>query len=258
VLDAKQAADAVRPRRNRRRTGAILALLVLMAICLFAVYQSALFRLERIELTGNQRLTEAQVMGIIQLEPGSSRWANPASLIEARLRTEPRIQGAKAAWAFGVLHIDLQERLPVALLPYQDRFYLALDATGMILEQTQLTAARGLPVLSGMVTTKALRGQLITHAGVLDALTLVAHMLESERKQVDQVRVEPDGSLTLFLTTGGVTVQWGQLPVGGEKDRLIHDKLATFWTLWETTTKEHLTGCSFDLRVEGQFRRTCS
>ncbi|MFS8640446.1 MAG: flagellar assembly protein FliW [Symbiobacteriaceae bacterium] len=55
--------------RPRSRWGFALALAVLLGICLFATYRSALFRLERVQVAGNQRLSQAEVLAIVRAAP---------------------------------------------------------------------------------------------------------------------------------------------------------------------------------------------
>jgi cell division septal protein FtsQ len=223
----------------------------MIAICAFAVYRSALFRLDAVQVTGARRLTTVQLMEIAGLARGMPRWEHPAAAIEARLRQEPWIRSAHVAWAGNQVKIDLEERTAVGLLRYGDLFFLALDETGLILEQVDLKSAPGLPVIADVKVTTAVRGQQLNHQGLKDALTVLATMAEPLRAQVSQVQVEPDRALTLFMAAGA-TVQLGLLP-DLERDRgpAVKQKLDLFDIYWNGASGKQLKGCKIDLRVEG-------
>jgi cell division protein FtsQ len=250
VSDLQLAASSV-PAKPQRRGRIWLALLALAALCAFAVYHSALFRLASVQVTGATRLTQQQVMELAGLAPGVPRWEHPASNIEARLKQEPWVQAASASWQGTRVVIDLKERVAVGLLRYGDLFYLALDDSGRILEQVDLKSAQGLPVVSGVVITKAVRGQQLQHQGLLDALTLLSRMPQPLRGQVSELQVAADRALTLFMARGA-TVQVGLVP-DLEKDRLtsVDEKVKLLELYWREAPKKRLTACNIDLRVQG-------
>jgi cell division septal protein FtsQ len=224
-----------------------LALAVLIGICAFAVYRSALFRLGALDVTGLQHLTEARIADAAGLVPGAARWQHPASAIEARLTQEPWIKSAKVSWVWNHLQVQIQERKPVGLIHYTDRYYLLLDETGMILGQTELDPKAGLPVIAQKELTKALRGQRLDEPGLLDALLLLSRMDDPLRQQVSEVKVAANRSLTLFMVPGA-TVEWGQLPSDGDRVAAVESKLTYFLGTWNQLNKR-AGACQIDMRV---------
>jgi cell division protein FtsQ len=247
VTDERREEEADQDEARSGRGWFWLALAVMLGICAFAVYRSALFRLDQVEVTGLQRLTEARVAEAAGVAPGAARWQHPATVIEARLSQEPWIKSAHAAWAWNRLQIELQEREPVGLIRYTDRYYLELDETGMILGQTELDPQAGLPVISQKELTKALRGQRLEEPGLLDALLLLSRMGDALRAQISEVKVAPSRSLTLFMVPGA-TVEWGQLPSGGDRAAAVETKLKYFLGTWNLLHKRS-GNCQIDMRV---------
>lgn len=234
------------------RLGFWLALLVMLGICLFAVWRSALFRLEQVQITGNQRLSQADVLEITGLSPGMLRWEVPVERVQQRLAAEPWVKSAEVAWNRNRLLIKLVEREPVALLQYQGRYYLALDEEGSILGQRLLGEGDRLPVVAGLTISSALRGQKLDHEGLLDALSVLAWTAPPLRGQISEVQVREDGYIRLFMA-GGATVDWGILPETKEKrDEFVQTQLPAFLEVWEKIPRSKLPRCQIDLRVEGK------
>lgn len=236
------------PRRGRLW----LTLLVLGAVCLYAVYRSALFRLERVQISGTERLDQSDVLDVARLSPGLLRWDLPAKLVEERLLTEPWIGAARAAWRSTSLVVEVQEREPVGMLHYQGRYYLLLDAEGRILGQRMLDEGTRLPVVAGLTITRALRGQQLNHQGLMDALTVLGTMSPELREKVAEVQVKEGRSLRLYMVSG-TTVEWGTLPAEADRrSAQVEEKLKGLLEYYEKISRKNLATCTIDLRVDAK------
>lgn len=226
-----------------------LALVIMLAICGFAIYRSSLFRLGRVEITGLERLTEERVMEVAGLRAGMPRWERSASEIEERLKAEPWVKAVSAQWHLNGVQIEIQERKPVGLLRYYGVYYLALDETGMILEQLDLQGGRGIPVISGISADQALRGEVVESPGLSDALAVVSLMETGLRSQVSEVNVSADRSLMLYMGNGA-TVLWGGVPAGKDREAEIDRKIKNFGGVWKEVPRRRVASCRIDLRMD--------
>lgn len=224
-----------------------LALLVMVAVAAISLYRSALFRAVRIDVAGLDRLSRERVLEVAELAVNAPRWENPAEKIAARLLTDPWIASASAAWDWGRVSLEIKERKAIGLLKYSDRFYLMLDQTGVILGQTELDPKNSLPVISGKQVTTALRGQQLPDVGLQDGLFLLARMNEGYPSHISEVKVAADRSLTLYMVSGA-TVDWGTIPDGHDRLRLLDEKIAHFFGFWNGL-KKRSGGCRIDMRV---------
>lgn len=226
-----------------------LALLVMLAIAGISAYRSAIFRAGDIRISGLEALTRERVIEAAGLVQGAPRWEHPAGEVAARLRREPWIATASAAWEWGRINISITERKAAGQLLYSDRFYLVLDQTGVILGQTELDPKNTLPVISGKTVTTALRGQPIPDPGLQDALFLLARMSEGYPSHISEVKVGADRSLTLYMVPGA-TVDWGIIPEGKNRAEALGEKIQHFFGLWNGLKKRG-AGCKIDMRVTG-------
>lgn len=243
-------AEQLQPAKRGGRRGLGLMLFLLIAVTAFAGYMSPVFRLQTVEVVGLDRLTRDRVMEAGGLAPGTPRWELTAEAVEARLQQEPWVKSARAEWQWSHLQIALEERTPVSLLPYHGK-WVSLDDTGLILELVESPAQQRLPVISGVVTTKAIRGTQLTHAGLSDALLVLSWMAEALRNRVAQVEVAADRNLTLFMVGGG-TVQWGQVPDDKGRLEAVKEKLERFGLVWQQVPPGKRAKCRIDLRVAGR------
>jgi len=229
-----------------------LMLLLICAVCGFALFRSTLFRLASLDVVGAERLTVERVREVAGLHPGVPRWERPAARVEALLAQEPWVASAEARWEWNRLTVKLQERTPVALIRYHDRFYLSLDSTGIILEMLDLAEGRGLPVIStDLELTRAVRGEQLTDPGLSDALTVLSAMSERLRQEISEVKVEPDRSLLLYMAEGA-TVRWGTLPDRAQvRNESVQRKVGALELFWFQEAVRRGKSCQIDLRIEG-------
>lgn len=225
-----------------------LVLCVLLGLSLLALYRSALLRVGAVEIAGLQRLPRERIIELAGLYPGAPRWENLPAAVEVRLRQEPWIKTAAVRWEWNRVLIEIQERAPVGLLRYQN-VYVSLDETATILEQVKSPAEEKLPVVGGVHTNTALRGQQLSHEGLKDGLLVLAWMAPPLREQVSEIAVA-ERELTLFMASGA-TVRWGQVPLGKEREEHVRQKVEDFGELWAKVDRKKAPTCTIDLRVSG-------
>jgi len=244
-------AVATGPAQDRPfRRGRLRLLLVLMiGLAMLGLSQSSLFRLADVEVSGTRRLHRDRVLEVARLSPGLLRWGLSPAIVETRLLSEPWIKSVQVEWNWNHLVITLEERTPLSLLPYQGR-WVALDETARILELVQSPAGLNLPVISGVATGTALRGQILHHKGLQDVLYVLSWMAEPLRRQIAEVDVDAAGSLVLYMV-GGTTVQWGLVPESRDRDFLVEQKVRNFGGAWGQVPRNRLAACRMDFRVDG-------
>lgn len=203
------------PETPRRRFPTLLLTLVALgAVCAYILLHSGFFRVEKVTVIGNRQLPASRVQEAAGVRTGQLLWSFSMDRIARAVQAEPWVAAARVQWRAGELVVQVQERRPVGLLPYQTA-YLMLDELGTVLQQVpQLTAAK-LPVITGVSIQRALRGERLEDAHLADALYLLSWMDESLRSTVGELNVDPQRNLTFYIS--GVTVRWGRLPSDNER-----------------------------------------
>ncbi|MDR7422496.1 MAG: FtsQ-type POTRA domain-containing protein [Armatimonadota bacterium] len=186
------------PPRTLHRFAVVMAALLALA----ALPQSALFVVDRVEVTGISSVPADQVLALAALRRGERLFAVDAEAVARRLRADPRIRAAEVrVRPPRTVGIAIVERRPVIALAASGAY--ALVAEDLIVVEVRpdpgaLPAVvdrtgRGRPVVPGAPASSA------AVRAALDALPLIPPEL---RGALGRIVVAPGGDLTLVLRSG--------------------------------------------------------
>lgn len=191
-----------RTRQNRKRLlGRLLVgvkLVSLMAIILAAsalfmagyaaVTQTGYFRTQSIQITGQSRLSEAEILAQAGIKPGDNLLAVNLRLVRKRLLAHPWIASARVAREIPqTIRIVVGEHHPLAVLDLGRKFMI--NRKGRIFKEYGPRDTRGLPLVTGIAYADiSLGDDLITPA--MQAVVEVLQMSRSGKSPIpyDQIR----------------------------------------------------------------------
>lgn len=222
------------------RLGGLLAL----AVAAFLFLQSGFFRLERVVVTGNKRVTQDEVTLLAGVTPGSRLYALRLDQVADRVKKSPWVLDARVTrrWP-ATLVIDVTERQPVALIPYY-QYFLAVDRDGMALGLLQDLASLEVPVIGGLSSSEVLLGQPYPVDKLKVGLTCLEALGKPWVDQVSDMDLSGDRDLTMFLR-GPIEVQVSQT---GD----LKAKMQTLATILTDAQAKGLNLARVDLRWDGQ------
>jgi cell division septal protein FtsQ len=153
---------SVRPKQQRGLTRALrwpvlrgLAaaglLLGLVYAAAFVVSESAVFRVNRVTVRGNSRLSTGEVLALVSDLKGDSVLTANLGVYRTRLVDSPWVADATLRRVLpGSVEITLRERAPIGLCRLLDRLYL-VDATGTVIDEFgPQYADLDLPIIDGL------------------------------------------------------------------------------------------------------------
>lgn len=189
--------------RRRGTWPLLLGLLILAGLAAYLTLAHApFFRLEKVVVEGNQRLTEAQVLSATGLHVGDRWLDNSSTLVRQRLLQEPWVSDAYVNWSLnGTLHVRILERKSIALVKYHN-LYLNLDFQGRVLSLVPALSQGKLPLITGVAVTQRLRGEQVDEPGLDAALKFLTLTGDDLRQSIAEVNTTDHGLLTLYLTGG--------------------------------------------------------
>ncbi len=204
-----------------------------------------LFRIETLQVAGNQALTSADVLATAGLRTGESLLGLDLAAARARLVAHPRVREASLRRRLpGTIVVEIAERVP-ALLVRADRDYL-VDAEGVIVADAAPGSRPELPVLTGIEAvagTLTARGAADLAAGIdlVAAIRLVGFPALSAIDHIDLA--DPDDAV-IVPVSGRPLVHAGRRDAAGRLRRwhLVAPDMAQRWPELEYV----------DLRAEGQ------
>ena len=201
-----QAEHAARRARRLRRSGQVLLLLLPLAAVAWVLLGSSWLAVDRVEVRGVSRLSEAQVREAVAVAPGTPLARVDVYDVERAVAALPPVADVdvQRSWP-GTLRVVVEERVAVAGV-LQDRSVRLVDASGVPFA-TERRLPRGavrLVVRDVGPDDAATRAALEVHRSLPEAL----------RSRVSVVRAPAADSVVLLLQ-GRQQVIWGA-PQDGE------------------------------------------
>lgn len=228
-----------RPEAKRRRPLKRVVLLFLflgMGLLLFKAGE-AYCRVEKITVTGNVRLSEAEVISQSGIKKGTSLLLLQSGNAEKKLAAHPEVCSVAVNRSFpSTVHISVHEREAEASLLDQNRFWL-IDREGVLFAE-QPHPAESLPVITGAEADEISVGKPLAHGKKSTVLCIFLEALSRvPLLEPAELNLSDPGNLVLY--TGD-----GRRVLLGDSGKMI-DKLA----LLQAFLQESGTGRCLDLRT---------
>jgi cell division protein FtsQ len=194
-------------RRRRGRLVAVLLLLAALGIAggvAWALFDSSLFAVRYVDVTGTSLVPQSEVLAVAGIRPGTPLIRVSTAQVAGRVLTIRQVIGVRVteSWPDRVV-IAVRERTSVLAVALPRGGFDLIDANGVIV-QSAATRPRGMPVYTTTAAASALRDDpdVAAAAGVLPELPA------SLRSSVTAVSAPSPDQVTLTLASG-VTILWG-------------------------------------------------
>jgi cell division protein FtsQ len=194
-------------RRPRARWVAVLLLLAAMGVAggvTWALFDSSLFAVRSVVVTGTRLVPESEVLAVAGVQPGTPLIRVSTARIAARVLTITQVQGVQVTktWPDRVV-IAVRERTSALAVALPGGGFDLIDANGVIV-QSAATRPASLPLYTTTAAASSLRGD----PGVAAAAAVLGALPGSLRSSVTSVVVPSPDQVTLNLGSG-VTILWG-------------------------------------------------
>lgn len=199
-----------------------LVLTVAIMAGIFAAYRlvdrhvrtSPAFAIVSIELEGNERLTEVEILEKAGLALGQNVFAKNPQEASAALLRHPWVAEAEVVRRLpGTFTIRIREHHPVAILSV-DRLYLVAE-DGAIFKELSTGDPTDLPVINGVDRKRFAEDRTYRTAIVLEVIALMHDYRGAglwRREPIEEIFVEEDDGLSLYVGADSTYVRLGQPP----------------------------------------------
>ncbi|MBA4494243.1 cell division protein FtsQ/DivIB [Paenactinomyces guangxiensis] len=153
---------------------------------LFVLFlRSPLSEIERIEITGNQLLSEREILDRTHIAKGVSYFTVSGRAAEQSLRTLPEVKQVKVTKVFpNKVYIHVQEKPSTAILSIKGQQLLPILADGSILAHR--------PVSSVPTSIPVFRGWTASNPLLKIAVRQLAYLPAGIRREIETVKPVPD------------------------------------------------------------------
>lgn len=197
----------------------------LLGVLIWLLLFSPVFRLESsaISVSGaNEWVSASTIHGIADKQSGKSLFLVSSDEVSKQLKAIPGVSEARVSKHFPKsLSVDIKAQKPAAMLKSGDTL-TAVDAQARVLNSVKNADVKGIPVIEVKNVDASL-----SNRSVKGALTILAALPESMRKQITKVTVETQDSVTTTLNDGEHVIVWGdssQLKLKmAEVDKILND-----------------------------------
>ena len=210
---------------NPKKFAARLKIVLLILVVLFSAYflmRSSLFRVTRIEVFGNERVSTEEVIALSGLIPGINSLQFDAHACAQAIETHPVIKQAvvQRHWIKTVA-IQITERQIWAIMPYRDMF-LYLDESGICFEKANNPPLKDCPIITmDYMPEEIILGQAINNTAT-DMIHQVWQALPANQQSIiSEFHYQNQDNTLKIYTTKGTEVRFGDLERLEEKTKLF-------------------------------------
>lgn len=194
-------------RRPRARWVAVLLLLATMGVAggvTWALFDSSLFAVRSVVVTGTRLVPESEVLAVAGVRPGTPLIRLSTARVAARVLTITQVQGVLVTKAWpDRLVIAVRERTSALAVALPGGGFDLIDANGVIV-QSAATRPAGLPLYTTTAAASSLRGD----PDVAAVAAVLGELPASLRSSIASVIVPSPDQVTLSQGSG-VTILWG-------------------------------------------------
>jgi cell division protein FtsQ len=193
----------IQRRRVRPALTAAVAV-VAVVLSLWVVTTSAFFHVQRIDVRGNRRLSDGEIVRRSGIRLRSNLLAVPLEEVERSLLHSPWIARADASRSFpSTLVLRVRERSPVAWV-HDPNGYAVIASDAIVIDRRAHLPA-GLVALGASAVSVPVGGRI---RGIRASLTVASSLTPKLRSGVEEARVVEDE--VELLLDGGAKVYYGE------------------------------------------------
>ena len=204
-----------------KRRISIFRLMLLLFVVLLSIYlflHSSIFKIKKIAVLGNNRVSQEEVLALAGLSPGSNLFDFDEQAVTRAVETHPLINKAEIKRHLDrTVSIQIQERQVWAVIPYQDSF-LCIDSQGICFDKINSTPVNDCPIitLQNMPANIDL-GQAV-NSEATDMIRQVWQAIPvEERPSISEFHFINDQSALNIYTVQGTEIRFGNLERLDEK-----------------------------------------
>lgn len=215
--------------KERRKTHSIgktiLAIVIVVLLLAGAGYfVFAYFQVEDIEVVGNSAFSSGDIAKLADIKPKTHMFIVNTDEIKQKIETEPHLEVKSITKEYPQsLVINVLERVPEAVTPYSDRFYL-LDVNANVMEIHSEQPAGNYPLVSGFAIDAVNLGKQISTQDGFKVTVYNELITALNDKQIkDQIAtIDMTDINNIKLTTrDGLSIKFGQSDKIVDKVKII-------------------------------------
>lgn len=194
--------------RKRGRAGSLkwlrnIVVLLFTVISLYFFIQSSFFAVDVIMVNGVKRLQTAEIVELSGLKKGENIFEADLDQAHQKISLNSMVEGVELKRKLpGKIIIEVQERVPVALIPAAGGFF-QVDAEGCVLKKISALDNYPMPIMTGVDLTESIgTGKKIESQKLKIGLNMIAQVNGEVGKMIAEIDVFDLQKLHVYTDQG--------------------------------------------------------
>lgn len=205
--------------KNRRfKIFQFVILILVFFVSVFLFMHSAFFNVEKIDITGLEKLTREEVLKLSGLRTGVNIFRVDEQFISRAVEIHPLVKHTEIIRHLPrTIELRVQERKIWALIPYQDMF-LCIDDEGVCIDKINSFSYANYSVITiDKLPERINLGQAVQAEGVQNIRQLWAALSPENRKRISDFHYITGSNEMVVFTAEGTQVKFGKMERLAEK-----------------------------------------
>jgi len=208
--------------RRQRRNKLLVIIVIILAVVLgaYKLYNSGLFSVNKIEVSGNKFVTTAKIIDACKINQNSNILSISTRRLKDRIMKNPWIKDVTIRRAlFHTLKIEVVERVPIVIISSNGKFYLVDDESFVIAER-QYADDLNIPSMTELPVSEIKVGERIMNKSLENAIKCLKLMSPSLRKSITLLSAASVDKLSLY-NKDNIEILYGAAEQAEEKNKLL-------------------------------------
>lgn len=217
--ERRQKLSDIRRKQRSRWLYAVLAVVGIL-FCLYELFHSSLLDVKKIEVIGIKYINPETIKQKCNISTPTNILSVSTDRIQQKLTLDPWVKAVSVNKVFpSTLKIDINERIPIALVSLGGKFYL-VDNDRFIIASRAYADGLDVPVITDLPVRKIKIGERLLNPSLDNAIRCLASMEPSFRKTINLISASSVNRLSLY-NKDNIEILYGDAKLADEKNKVI-------------------------------------
>ena len=205
----------------------IVLLVFAMLLSIYLFLHSSIFRVARIEVLGNNRVSKEEVIALSGLTPGINIFDFDEVDCSKAIKAHPLVKNAEIERKLlKTIAVKIDERQTWAVIPYEDLF-LCIDDTGVCFDKLNYTPINKCPIITMEKMPEHVNLGQVVNPQAIDMVRKVWQAVpDNEREVISEFHYQNGDNTLKIYTVKGTEIRFGNL-------ERLEEKIKTFTQIFQ-------------------------
>lgn len=189
---------------------------------IYSVYTSPIWRIKKIEVFGNENITNSELLGLAEISSETTLLKFDREKIINRLRKNPWVRDVEFGRKLpNTLIVRLEEKKPVVKIIQADKVYL-IDKYCRVITALSINdkSTESYPAVNGLNVKSLRNGKLISSKLLKEAVKILSHLPPDIDQRIVSISVPKLSKIALY-TGNNVEIIYGPATLMKKKNKII-------------------------------------